>query len=192
MTPVDKHSFVILERFFVVDFYDITDVFPDYDLIGSFSETLSEVSLLILAWWPCRPNLGVQYWAIRPCIILIPVSVTLIQIQSRRLRKYETEDYICFRLFLAILLVWISAIAFFAGPGTAVAHNPTADTHWPDVDFSRHYAEFGRRGKTRSTRCWPLFHLNGEVQDHFLSWRQLRPDVGPTASKDYLQSYFSL
>ena len=49
MTPVDKHSFVILERFFVVHFYDITDVFPDCDVIGSFSETLSEVSLLILA-----------------------------------------------------------------------------------------------------------------------------------------------
>ena len=76
----------------------------------------------------------------------------------------------------------------WTGSVYSTSSTQAVEAHRPDVDFTRHYAELGRRGKTRPTRCQSVAHLGGEVRGHMMSERRPRPDVGPLASKVYLQS----
>ena len=55
--------------------------------------------------------------------------------------------------------------------------------------YASSLSDFGKRARPAVD---PLCHLRNGVRVHFLSYRRLRSDVEPLASKDYLQSFFSL
>ena len=63
------------------------------------------------------------------------------------------------------------------------------ESHRADDDFIRLIVEFERRVKTLSARC-PISATKCETISR--RNRRPRPDVGPIAGEDHLQSYFSL